>query len=174
MLLARALLICSLLAALAPPVVDAQPPPGRGRAMALRGDGDAPGALVPLLLRQPDLSDEQRDRIRAIMRKERATLRARFAELEQANEALAARLVAPGPLDAAALQPDLDRVAAARRKLMEHGLETALALRAVLTPEQLARAARARARLQELQREMNALLDGDVGMGRGVGEGPKP
>ncbi len=161
MRLVRALFVCGLLAALVPPVAGAQPPPGRR--MLPRGDVDAPGAIVPLLLRQPDLTDAQRARIRAIMDEERGTLRGLFAELEQANEALAARLVAPGPIDAAGLQPDIERVAAARRKLMEHGLTTTLALRAVLTPEQLARVARTRVRLQELRREMRDLLGGPDG-----------
>ncbi len=43
---------------------------------------------------------------------------------------------------------------------MEQGLKTALAIRAVLTPEQLAKVAQLRGRMEKLQAEMRSVLEG--------------
>ena len=156
-----------------PAALSAQPPPGghppggpRGMRMLLGppgGDmlGEGPGMMLPLMLRQKDLSPEQHQRMRAIMEADRSGLHTLFSDLDAANTALAAKLLAPGPIDAASLQPEVDRVTALRRQLMERGLQTALGVRAVLTPAQLAKVAEKRARLEKLQAEMRALLDGD-------------
>lgn len=155
-----------------PAALSAQPPPGgppggpRGMRMLLGppgGDvlGEGPGMMLPLMLRQKDLSPEQHQRMRAIMEADRSGLHTLFSDLDAANTALAAKLLAPGPLDAASLQPEVDRVSTLRRQLMERGLQTALGVRAVLTPAQLAKVADKRARLEKLQAEMRALLDGE-------------
>jgi Spy/CpxP family protein refolding chaperone len=146
----------------------AQPPPGGppgGMRFAMRsfgGDtlGDGPGMMLPLMLRHADLTAEQQKRVQDILSADRENLHALFQKLDAANDALAAKLVAPGPVDAAALQPDLDRVAHLRQELMEHGLKTALEVRAVLTPEQLAKTAEVQVKLRSLQQQMRELLDG--------------
>ena len=159
-LLAALLLGAAAAPAQMPPPPGGMPPHGPRFARPPAGDADAFAALVPLLLRQPDLDEAQRQRIHAIMEADRGTLHTLFARLDAANDQLAARLVAPGPLDTAALKQEVDAIAAARRTLMENGLKTAIALRDVLTPAQLARVAKTRTRLQELQKEMRELLDG--------------
>jgi len=147
----------------------AQPPPGGppgGMRFAMRpfgGDtmlGDGPGMMLPLMLRRADLTAEQQKRVQDILSADREQLHALFQKLDAANDALAAKLVAPGTVDAAALQPDLDRVAHLRQELMEHGLKTALEVRAVLTPEQLAKTAEVQAKLRSLQQQLRELLDG--------------
>lgn len=160
-LLATLLLGAAVAPAQMPPPPGGMPPHGPRPVMRpLAGDADAFAALVPLLLRQPDLDEAQRKQIHAIMEADRGTLHTLFARLDAANDQLAARLVAPGPLDSAALKQEVDAIAAARRTLMENGLKTAIALRDVLTPAQLARVAKTRTRLQELQKEMRELLEG--------------
>lgn len=140
-------------------------PPGGPRTRMLLGPpggdmlGEGPGTMLPLMLRQKDLSPEQQQRMRAIMEADRSGLHTLFADLDAANTALAAKLLAPGPLDAASLQPEVDRISALRRQLMERGLKTALGVRAVLTPDQLAKVAAKRARLEKLQAEMRTLLE---------------
>ncbi|MGH7787363.1 MAG: Spy/CpxP family protein refolding chaperone [Candidatus Binatia bacterium] len=154
----------------APAALSAQPPPDgppggpRGMRMLLGppgGDmlGEGPGMMLPLMLRQKDLSPEQHQRMRTIMEADRSGLHTLFSDLDAANTALAAKLLAPGAIDAASLQPEVERISALRRQLMERGLQTALGVRAVLTPVQLAKVADKRARLEKLQAEMRALLD---------------
>jgi Spy/CpxP family protein refolding chaperone len=137
---------------------DDLPPPMMARGMPGGPGGDAPGMVIPLMLRGTHLSAEQRDKVKALMAANRDRLRTLFAELQSANDALAARLVGPGPVDAAALAPDVERVARARQALMEHGLTVALGLRSILTPAQLAAVTQKRAKLEDLQRQMRELM----------------
>jgi Spy/CpxP family protein refolding chaperone len=123
------------------------------------GFGDGPGLLLPLMLRAGELTPEQEQQVRAIMSGDRAKIHALFDQIDAANDALAAKIVGPGSVDAAALQPEIERIAALRTELLKEGLQSALAIRAVLTPEQLARAAQKRTRMMELQQQMRELMD---------------
>lgn len=165
----RALIAIASLATLAvtPAALRAQPPDGPddmppGPPPMMRGmpggGGDAPGMVIPLMLRGSNLSDAQREKVRALMRANRAELRTLFERLRSANDALASRLIGPGPVDAAALKPDVERVARARQELMDHGLTIALALRGILTPEQLKAVTEKRAKLEDLQKQMRELM----------------
>jgi len=167
----RTLIAIASLAALmtAPAVLHAQPPDGPDgpdgppgpppRMMrGMPGGGDAPGMVIPLMLHGAHLTPEQRDKVRTLMRANREQLRTLFDQLKRANETLASRLVGPAPVDAAALKPDVERVAQARQALMEHGLTIALGLRAILTPEQLAAVTQKRTKLEGLQRQMRDLM----------------
>lgn len=164
----RTLIALASLAVLAanPAALRAQPPDGPddmppGPPMMMRsmpGGGDAPGMVIPLMLRRSNLSDAQREKVRALMRANRAELRALFERLRSANDALASRLIGPGPVDAATLKPDVERVARARQELMDHGLTIALALRGILTPEQLKAVTEKRAKLEDLQQQMRELM----------------
>ena len=133
------------------------PPPMMMRGMP-GGGGDAPGMVIPLMLHGSHLSAEQRDKVKTLMSSERAQLRTLFDQLQRANEALASRLTGPGPVDAAALKPDVERVARARQELMDHGLTIALALRGILTPEQLQAVTEKRAKMEDLQKQMRELM----------------
>lgn len=141
-----------------PPDLPPGPPPMMMRGMPGGGGGDAPGIVIPLMLRGSHLSDAQRDKVRSLMASHRTELRTLFEQLQSANDALADRLIGPGAVDAAALAPDVERVARARQALMEHGLTIALALRGILTPEQLAAVTAKRAKLEDLQRQMRELM----------------
>ena len=163
----RPLLTALACLALLPGLLAAQPPddglgPPRGGPPMLRGGGpdggDAFGLVIPLMLRGADLSAAQRRQVKALMRANRGKLDALLDQLRSANEALADRLIGGAAVDAAALQPDVERVIQARQALMRHGLETALALRAILTPEQLATVRDKRARLHDLRRQMRELM----------------
>ena len=153
-----ALLPCPLVAQ--PPDDDLGPP--RGGPPMMRGGGpdggDAFGMVIPLMLRGANLSVAQRQQVRALMRANRGKLDTLLDQLRGANEALADRLIGAAPVDPAALRPDVERVTQARQALMQHGIETALALRAVLTPEQLAGVRDKRARLHDLRKQMRELM----------------
>ena len=155
----------------APGVAAAQPPsgppPGSGGGMrfgmrSFGGDvmlGDAPGMTLPLMLRHTDLTPEQQTRVHEILSADHERLHALLHQLDSANDALAAKVIAPGTVNAAALEPDVQQIAKLRQELMEQGLKTALAVRAVLTPDQLAKAASVQAKLQSLQQQMHEVLE---------------
>lgn len=123
--------------------------------------GKGSGMMLPLVLRHAHLKPEQNDQVRKIMDANHETLRALFNQLQAANDQLAGKLFAPGTVQAADLEPDVQHITQLRQQLMAQGLKTALAIRAVLTPEQLAQVATVKAQMQKLQSDMRQLLEGD-------------
>lgn len=123
------------------------PPPG----------GDA-GLLLPILLRSAELTADQQAKVREIIAAHRATARPIVAELRQAQADLADRLFAPGALQEADLAAPLQQIAQLRGQLLQQSARVAVEVRALLTPEQLAKAAQVKDRMRTLQTEMQQLL----------------
>ena len=130
--------------------------PGMGRMM----HGDSPAMMLHMVLRQAGLTPDQQNKVRQIMEAEHQSLRALFTQLQAANNQLADKLFAPGTVQAADLTPQVQQTMQLRQQLMEQGVKTALAIRAVLTPEQLAKVAQTKDRIEKLQAEMQSLLAG--------------
>jgi Spy/CpxP family protein refolding chaperone len=122
--------------------------------------GDGTGMLIPLVLKGVDLTPEQETRVQEIMAAHRATLQTLSQQMRQVHEELATRLFTPGEVQTADLTPHTQRIAQLREQLMQAGLAAALEVRAVLTPEQLAKAAELKERMQTLRSEMRSLFRG--------------
>jgi Spy/CpxP family protein refolding chaperone len=122
--------------------------------------GDTPGIMVPLVLRHANLTPEQQAQVHKIMDAEHENLRALFKQLQTANDQLADKLFAAGAVQATDLAPQVQQITQLRQQLMEQGLKTALAIRAVLTPAQLAKVAQLRDRVEKLQAEMRSVFEG--------------
>ncbi len=118
--------------------------------------GDGPGMMLPLLLRGADLTPEQKTQVHHIMDTHRATFGTLFGQLRTAQGEVANKLFTSGELTAKDLE---DLTLQPREQLLQEGLKTALEVRGVLTPEQLAKAAQRKARLQALHAEMRSLLE---------------
>src|SRR2546430_16946648 len=87
-------------------------------------------------------------RSQKIMADRRAQTRALVREMRAGQAALLDKLFAAGDPKVDDLKPELDRLTRARQQLMDHAVTTALDTRKVLTPEQLARAARIKDRMR--------------------------
>lgn len=151
--LAGALVGVLLLAGAAAPVL-AQAP---GREASMRGGGRGDGELW-LMIRAASLTPEQQTRVRAILSAHRTSARPVVEQLRQAQQELGTKLLAPGPVQAADLQPQLQRIGQLRDQLAQDSAAAALEVRAVLTPEQLARVAQTKDRLKQLREEMRQLM----------------
>ena len=141
------------------------PPPGGPRFMMGPPDGhgmmgEGGGFMLPLVLHRANLTPEQHDKVRRILESDRQDLQKLFSELGKANDELSKKLFAPGDVALADLKPQLDEIAGLRRQLMEQGIKTALAIRKVLTPEQLAKVAEVKQRMDKLHAEMRELMGG--------------
>jgi Spy/CpxP family protein refolding chaperone len=79
-----------------------------------------------------------------------------------AQQDLRTKLTAPGSLQAGDLQPVSQQLSQLRDQLAQERLAIALEVRAVLTPDQLARVAQFQQRFQELRSEMRALVEGEA------------
>ncbi len=144
-------------------VARAQPlgvPPMMGHGHA-RMSGDSGAMLLPLVLKHAKLTPEQTKQVQTIMETDRQALRTLFTQLETANSQLTNKLFAPGAVQAADLTPQVQQISQLRQQLMEQGVKTALAIRAVLTPEQLAKVSQLNERIQKLHAEMRSIFEGN-------------
>ena len=112
------------------------------------------------LLRAVDITDEQKDQIREIKRAHRETYRTYRSDLRGIRQEMNAVLFNSGAVEEADLSPQIERIVEIRRKLTEEMIRVALKVRAVLTPEQLAKLAELSERLQALRTEARSLLQG--------------
>ena len=138
-------------------VAGARMGPG-GHHFGMDMDGPGPGMMMLPRLFASVMTDAQRTQLRDKMHADHGKIRDDMKAVRDAHEALEARLLGPGTLTFDALKPDVDRVEAARRQVMEDGLRAMLDVRAMLTPEQLQQANQTHARLRQLQEEMRSLL----------------
>ncbi len=122
---------------------------------------DSPAMMLRVVLKHADLTADQENRVRRIMEADHQNLRALFSQLRTANEQLAKKLFAPGAVQPTDLAPQVQQITQLRQQLMEQGVKTALAIREVLTPEQLAKVAQKQERIEKLQAEMQSILGGN-------------
>ena len=121
------------------------------------GMAEGPGMLpLPLLLSV--MRPDQRAQLADVMKADKPAMRSLFEKMRTAHEELADRVFASGKLTAADLEPQLKKMAALREQLVQQALATTLKVRELLTPEQLAEAAKKKNRLRELGQEMRSLL----------------
>ncbi len=119
-----------------------------------RGGG---AGLLPLMLRSANLTPEQDAKVKDLVTARRAAARSLMQQLRQVEDDLAAKLLAPGNVQFADLQPQLQQIGHLREQVLRDSAQTALEIRALLTPDQLGRAAQTNARIRQLQREMRQL-----------------
>lgn len=156
----RTILAATLLIASSATAALAQSPPsGPGGSLGgMRGPMSRTDGELWLMIRAANLTPEQQAKVRGILATHRTTTRPLIAQMRQAQQELGAKLLAPGPLQPADLQPQLGRIGQLRDQLAQDGAQAALEVRAVLTPEQLARAAQTKERLTQLREEMHQLV----------------
>lgn len=123
--------------------------------------GDGPGMMLPLLLFAGDLTDAQKEQVHQIMKANRETIGGMFSDLRSANDELANKLLVAGDVKQADLQPTLDKIAGIRQRLLDNGIKVALQIRALMTPDQIAKAASVRTKLEQLEEEKRKLLGKD-------------
>lgn len=122
--------------------------------------GEGPGLMVPMMLRHASLTPEQNEKVRKILGTDRQTLRKLFTELQRANDRLSEKLFAPGDLKPEDLAPQVEEVSKIRRQLMEQGVKTTLAIRSVLTADQIAKLAQLKQKIDKLHAEMEQVMEG--------------
>ena len=133
------------------------PIPGPKRAAMWMGDG--PGMMLPMIIDKVDLTPDQNEEVRKIMTSHRATLRSLFKQLEAVHEEMADKLFMPGDLEETDLPMQSQQIQQLRAQLTEEGLKVTLAVRKLLTPEQLAKAAQLKERMKAIHAEMRGLME---------------
>lgn len=134
----------------------AQPAAAQGMG---HGWGRDSGLALPFLIRAVNLTPEQNTRVRAILSSHRTATRSTMEQLRKAQEELADKLITPGQVQAADVQPQLQQIGQLREQLLHDSAQIALDVRAILTPEQLAKAGQVKTRMQQLRVEMRQLFE---------------
>lgn len=117
------------------------------------------GLVLGIPLDAMNLTLEQDRRVSTALSAYHAESAVLVRQLRQAQSALADKLLAPGRLDAADLQPELQQITRHRTQLLMQSAQAMVDIRNVLTPQQIAAGAKVRARLGQLRSEMRQLLE---------------
>ena len=101
--------------------------------------GDGPILVLPVLLRFADLTTQQTDQARRIIETGRTDAQKFLSQLAEANNQLDDALLAPADAPVRDSGAIVQRLAQLRLQFMQSELKTVLAIRRILTPEQLAK-----------------------------------
>ena len=120
-------------------------PPMMGRH---HGGGCGPGRLIHVLLRSADLTADQETQAHTILDTNRSAVEAIHTQLRQANNDLANLLLGASDVQSDAVTAQLTKINQLQLQLEQNTANTVLAIRAILTPDQLAKAAAAESQMQ--------------------------
>jgi Spy/CpxP family protein refolding chaperone len=121
------------------------------------------GSQFLMLLRSANLSPGQQAQVRQIFQSNAAPMHALRQQFEALHEQLAGKLLAPGKLGASDLNPLVEQLSRLQEQMDEHMLDTALSIRGVLTPQQLAKVAQVHQQLQQLHSQIQSLMGPEAG-----------
>jgi Spy/CpxP family protein refolding chaperone len=133
-------------------------PSGAGGFHSHWGHGHEDGLGLGPLLHRLNLTDAQRTQIQTILSQERESAGTLFQQLHSDKAALSDKFFAPGALQSADLEPQVKQLAGVQQQLLEQRIQTAVAIRNVLSPEQLSQAAQLKSQIQSLREQMHNLL----------------
>lgn len=123
------------------------------------GAGGAGGpAGMPLRILLHELNPSQRAQVRQILIANRGQMRDTLKALHDAHEALVSKMFAAGPLTDADVEPMVQKIAQLHQQLLENGAKVMLQVRAVASPDQLAKAATTKQKLDDLHAQMRDLF----------------
>jgi Spy/CpxP family protein refolding chaperone len=115
---------------------------------------------LPLLIHSAGLTESQQAQVRQIIGNHRTQLRTLREQLRTAEIQLGDKLVVMTPVTSADLAPLTQQVNQARSNLAHEWMQVVMEIRGILKPEQLAKAAQNRQRLNQLREEMRTVLGG--------------
>ena len=125
------------------------------------GRGSGLDMSLPFVVKAVGLTEAQQAQVKQIVGAHQPQFGALLSQLRSAREQLGEKLYAPGPLKADDVAPLMQQIGQLRGQLAQEAVQVALEIRAVLTPEQLAKAEQLQHRLKDLRAEMRGLLGRD-------------
>jgi Spy/CpxP family protein refolding chaperone len=116
-----------------------------------------------MLLHSANLSPGQQSQIQQIFRANAEPMHALKQQSDALHEQIANKLLAPGRLSASDLKPLIEQQSRLQEQMDESMLDTAVSIRAVLTPEQLSKLAQVHQQLLNLHNQMQTLMGSQAG-----------
>jgi len=143
------------------------PPPEGMEHMGHMGGHD--GASFMMLLKSADLTPAQHAQLREIMQSNRAQMKGVEEKFHALHEQIAAKLLSPGAVSASDLAPLEQKMFHYQQQIDQSMVDTALAVRNILTTEQLNHLSKVHEQLQNLHSQIQNLMGSDQG---GPGDEP--
>ena len=144
-------------------VVVTAPGPGKNFLFSFPAGGGLP-LLPPMIippmmmgLQAAHLTADQQSHVNQIMQSNRSRTVALIEQLESIHEQIADRLLAPGTVTASDLAPLEDQAAQLDAQIQQQALNASVQIRAILTPDQVARMAQFHRKMSALQDQMRTL-----------------
>jgi len=132
---------------------------GMGHHMDAMAGGDS---HFMMLLKSANLTPAQHAQVRQILKGEREQMKSVYDGFHAVHEKIAERLLTPGAVTAADLAPLEQKAIRYQQQIDRNMIETALAIRNVLTPEQVSRLAQVHQQLQSLHQQIRKLMGPDA------------
>ena len=132
--------------------------PGPYHGKGPRPGGWGNGLMLGVPLHTLNLNPDQQAQVKSILSTYRASVRPILEQLRQVQSGMGDRLLAPGQLQAADLQSQLQQVTQLRTQLLQLSAQATLDVRNVLTPDQLSAAAQTKAKMKDLRSQMHQLM----------------
>lgn len=110
-----------------------------------------------MLLKSANLTQAQHAQVQQILEADHAQMKPVMRQFHTLHEQIAARLLSAGPVTASDLAPLTRQAFRLQQQIDQNMVDTALAIRNVLTPEQLNRLAQVHQQLQNLHEQIRSL-----------------
>jgi len=114
------------------------------------------------LLRSANLTPQQHAQMRQILKNEKAQMKSINESFHALHEQIADKLLAPGNVTAADLAPLEQKANRYQEQIGRNMIDTAIAIRSILTPEQISRLAQVHQQLQSLHEQIHNILGSDA------------
>lgn len=114
-----------------------------------------------MLLKSANLTQAQRAQVREILEADRARMKPVSQQFHALHEQIAARLLSAGPVTPADLAPLTQKAFRLQQQIDQNMVDTALAIRNLLTPDQLTQLSQVHQQLQNLHEQIHNLLGSD-------------
>ena len=116
------------------------------------------GGSFMMLLKSADLTPAQQSQVQLILNSSHTQMNALHGQLMALHEQISAKLLGPGTVTSADLKPLVQQASAIEGNLNQSMADTAIAIRNVLTPEQLAKLAQVHKKLHDLHTQVQQLM----------------
>ncbi|MDB5108263.1 MAG: hypothetical protein JWM69_1204 [Candidatus Binatus sp.] len=123
-----------------------------------RHGGSSLGIPLPLLLRNANLTDAQKQQVHQIFESRHTSRKAEWEQLKAAKEQIKAKFASSGPVTAADLSGPMQQITQIQNQMAQEELQDALAVRNLLTPDQLKSLATTQSKLDQIRGEMKSLF----------------
>jgi len=158
------LLVASLsLPAWAQPAVITASGPGNHFFISAGGEfPPLPPMIIPPLLmgmQAAHLTADQQNQLNQILQSNRSQTAPLIQQLESVHEQIANKLLAPGTVSASDLAPLEEQAAQLDAQIQQKALDASLQIRAILTPDEVARMAQFHQKMSALQAQMKSLMN---------------